>query len=201
MELKNEIKIKSLQKFLENKTTRLLGIIVFSIVVIGILLYFISGPTNRQDATTEKIESEEAVLKDGDENVLPVKLEKYKTVENTTRFSSRDIFQSLMNSSTTTATQNEDVAGESDGTNEGEGKTNYPETSSGWMRLEALSDEFAVIKFDATGKGENVKTYELNPGDKFETNYMLVSLGEDYVVIWKGDERIELKYGETYYLE
>lgn len=301
MELKREISVQFLKDVLDNKTARLIIGVVILIIVIGIVLLYIST-SGQQDTTVPTVSPKETVLKDNNGNVLPVKLEKHKSVEDTSRFTSRDIFQSLISTSSpaVSPTQSgdntvtggtdkepqpdqytpvvtisspqdnstvsasitikatiddtgkgssriasayysvgggsavsmaaadgkfdsstEEVTADLDTTNFANG--NYelqvlgrdavgnqgvgtitirivnPSLNS-WMRNEELSNEYAMIKF-ATADESSLKTYKLQPGDKFENNYMLVSIAEDYMVVWKGDERIELKQGEIYYLE
>lgn len=228
--MKLELNLNSVKELFKNKTAQIALALLTLVFVIGAATY-LSYSDNNDELVAENAEITEVSLEKETKDKLDLDMIKGKNVEDLSRFKSRDIFQALTSATsslgvTPVTTAPSVTPGLLSPTSpyEYEGKTGTinnpvatnPASSGGtstpvaqpvsgntvsWMRLESLSDTLAIVKFDKQGNSSDVKVYELKPGEKFEENYMLVALGENSAVIWKGDERIELKLGEAYYIQ
>lgn len=195
---------KGERKYLLNNKFAQVGLAVLVALILGlVLLMSYSKPESEKEqpgtVTKTPVASKSPLFK--------MMLEKNISVEDSANYKSRDLFESLQGStstvsqsqSTSTSSSSQSTSSASDST---EGKTNSTNNPNSlpWLRLESKSDTNAVIRYDSSGSGSNVQTYEVSSGERFATNFLLASISGDYVVVWNGDERIELKLGEVKYL-
>lgn len=222
-----EFNLQSIKELFKNKPAQVVLVAITLLIALASAAYFASSGS--QQNSSEDIKTVQAGLEDENKPVreeIAVDPTVSKNVEDTSRFKSRDLFQALV--AQTESADVTPVTGVPDTSPtspyDSEGKTNWPTgyptspssdpvttpvptpasppvSTSSWMRLESLSDKLAVVRFDRTGDGSDAKIYEVKPGEKFEEHYMIVALGNNAVVVWKGDERIEMKLGEVYYIQ